>query len=113
MSDVYHDIINWMKNNGIDIGLVVSGTMGGFVKTNSLKKLPIWQRLTIISTGAVCATYLTPLVISIIGWSSDHAFGLGFLIGYMGLSVTELFAYWLHNKLDNKLNKPNKPDKEN
>lgn len=100
MNDIVEEVNTWLRSIGIDFSLFLAGAMGGFVKNSSVKKLPIWERILIVCSGAATATYLTPIIISIIGWKTEHTYGVAFLVGYLGLSIVEGLANVIHSKLN-------------
>jgi hypothetical protein len=100
MNSEVNEIVTWLKNNGIDPSLFLAGAMGGFVKNGSERELSVWERIFIICSGAASATYLTPLIASLVGWNNEHLYGLAFVVGYLGLSLVEVLAHIVHKKMN-------------
>jgi hypothetical protein len=77
---------------GINLGLSFAGLAGSLVMIG--KKAFSWKKALItIPSGVFSANYLTPLVLDGLGMQSEHAsYGIAFLMGYIGLKGTEIFA---------------------
>ena len=100
MQEYMETFATWLKTIGINPGLLLSGSLGGFISTNKVKHLPFWERVLIVSAAAFCANYLTPIVIGFLNWEGDSLYGLGFIIGYLGLSTLELVAIKVHSHIE-------------
>lgn len=77
---------------GINLGLSFAGLAGSLVMIG--KKAFSWKKALItIPSGVFSANYLTPLVLDGLGMQGEHAsYGIAFLMGYIGLKGTEIFA---------------------
>lgn len=85
MKQLLHDL-------GINLGLSFAGFAGSLVMIG--KKAFSWRKaLLTIPSGVFSANYLTPLVVDALGMQGGSAeYGIAFIMGYLGLKGTEIFA---------------------
>ena len=85
MKQLLHDL-------GINLGLSFAGFAGSLVMIG--KKAFSWRKALItIPSGVFSANYLTPLVVDALGMQGGNAeYGIAFIMGYLGLKGTEIFA---------------------
>lgn len=87
------NIIDFLKNIGIDIAILIAGLSGGLVSLRKDEKLSMWQKILTVASGGLIATYLTPILVplaeKIVGENSNIEYGMGFVVGYMGLKSIE------------------------
>lgn len=85
MKQLLHDL-------GINLGLSFAGFAGSLVMIG--KKAFSWRKaLLTIPSGVFSANYLTPLVVDALGMQGGNAeYGIAFIMGYLGLKGTEIFA---------------------
>jgi hypothetical protein len=85
MKQLLHDL-------GINLGLSFAGFAGSLVMIG--KKDFSWKKaLVSIPSGVFSANYLTPLVVDALGMNGGSAeYGIAFIMGYLGLKGTEIFA---------------------
>ena len=87
-----------LKDLGINLPLILAGTIGGFVKTGAEKELGWQGRLTAVLSGGAIANYLTPFVVGWLDFSESSQYGFAFLLGFLGLKGVE----WIILKFQNK-----------
>lgn len=72
------------------LGLSKSATIGGFlgavVSLKLVEGLNLWQRATTVFGGALCAAYVTPLLLELITLSAKLEAAVAFLTGVFGMS---------------------------
>lgn len=85
MKQLLHDL-------GINLGLSFAGFAGSLVMIG--KKAFSWRKAILsIPSGVFSANYLTPLVVDALGMQGGNAeYGIAFIMGYLGLKGTEIFA---------------------
>jgi hypothetical protein len=85
MKQILHDL-------GINLGLSFAGFAGSLVMIG--KKEFSWKKaLVSIPSGVFSANYLTPIVVEGLGMQQGSAeYGIAFIMGYLGLKGTEIFA---------------------
>lgn len=49
--------------------------------------------------GGLSANYMTPLCLSVFSLDGAGGYGVGFLVGYSGMKIVELFIKILHSKI--------------
>lgn len=75
---------------GLNVSLMVAGAAGAFINFNRQKRLPFWERIFMIVSGALSASYLAPMVIEWLSISKqEETYGIAFLIGFGGLKSAE------------------------
>lgn len=72
---------------GIDPAHFIAGLAGAFVRSIIQGKKLTWELISFVVVGALCATYLTPLVVIYLAIANTP--GLAFGIGLIGMSVAE------------------------
>lgn len=96
---------------------IIAGAMGGVVRWITLQQ-GTWEGISSIVVGAICAVYLTPLVLpaltpvigSFVGDEANRAGFSGFIIGLSGITVAgffiDFFKAWSRKNLnDDEANK--------
>lgn len=80
----------------VALGLSKPATIGGFlgavVSLKLVEGLNLWQRFTTVLGGALCASYVTPLVLEVITLSTKLEAAVAFLIGVFGMSLVAAIA---------------------
>lgn len=97
------NVINFLREVGIDIAILIAGLSGGLVSLRKDEKMTVWQKIFTVMSGGLIATYLTPLLIplsvKLFGKGLKIEYGLGFVVGYMGLKAIEfIISKFLKNK---------------
>lgn len=103
-----YEIKQFLKDCGIDVGLLISGLFGAILLLSKEKNSKSWsQTLFGLIGGAASANYLTPMVINIMNLEQiDFQFGIAFLLGFLGLKGIEFVGSLL--KLPSEMNKKSK-----
>lgn len=83
-----YEILKFLKVLGIDVSLWVAGLFGALVNINRMGKLSKVEGFLYLVSGSATAVYITPLFIAFTGleFSLQTATGMGFVVGYMGLT---------------------------
>lgn len=86
-------MIKFLHDFGIEIVVLLSGLAGGLVSLRKESQISRSEKIMTVISGGLIANYMTPLVQPLIGkiWDVDISPGLGFILGYMGLSAIEYF----------------------
>lgn len=90
-----HDnsLINWLKEIGIDIGLLVSGLFGSLLMLGKHPNASIGASILSIIGGSASANYLTPVVVDFVNITNPrHGYGIAFILGFLGLKGIELVS---------------------
>ncbi|QRM54724.1 hypothetical protein [Sinorhizobium sp. BG8] len=84
---------------GIDPTHFIAGLAGAFVRAIVQNKKLTWELLSNVVVGALCATYLTPLIVLYAGIAATPglAFGIGLIGMYMAEGVLKLAQRWAAN----------------
>lgn len=84
---------------GIDPTHFIAGLAGAFVRAIVQNKKLTWELLSHVVVGALCATYLTPLIVLYVGIAATPglAFGVGLIGMYMAEGVLKLAHRWAVN----------------
>lgn len=72
---------------GINPAHLFAGVAGAFVRAVIQGKKLTWELVSFVLVGALCATYLTPVVVAYLGIAATN--GLAFGIGLIGMSLAE------------------------
>lgn len=87
------NFIKFLQELGIDFALLIAGLSGGLVSLRKDEKLTLWQKVLTVLSGGFIATYLTPIVVplieKVVGENNSIEYGVGFVVGYMGLKSIE------------------------
>jgi len=91
--------MQYLKNIGIDVGLLTSGLFGAILllSKNAAEDL----RTTILSLigGAASANYMTPIILDLFKINTPNAnYGIAFLLGFLGLKGVELVTEKMFGK---------------
>lgn len=81
------DIYEAFKYIGIDLGLLLSGLFGGVAFLSKPNDMTRWQKFFTVFAGIGTANYVTPIVIYITRIPDQFGYGLGFILGTMGLKA--------------------------
>jgi len=88
-------VLQFFKEIGIDLVLIVAGIFGGFVFVNKTDKLSTKQKIGTVISGGLTANYVTPLVADWMNLSENSLYGIAFFLGYGGLKLVEkLFLHF-------------------
>lgn len=96
------DLRQFLKSIGFEIAIFLAGIFGAFVSITKDKEMKRIERLTAIVSGGLIANYITPIFVKIVGLGISTSYGLGFVIGYMGLKSVEWLINYFHKKYDKK-----------
>lgn len=80
-------VSTFLATMGIDPAHFIAGLAGAFVRSIIQGKKLTWELISFVVVGALCATYLTPLVAMYLAIANTP--GLAFGIGLIGMSVAE------------------------
>lgn len=84
-----------LKQDGIDISLVIAGTFGSLMTMSSKAGLNIGRSILCIVGGAASANYITPLLLHIAHLDDDsvhYSYSVAFLLGFAGLRAVETIS---------------------
>lgn len=86
--------MKFLQELGWDLLVTVSGFAGGLYSLNKSPNLTMKQKVITVLSGGLVATYITPLVILFLGKFIKNvenvSYGVGFVVGYLGLKSIEL-----------------------
>lgn len=104
--------MNQNSNNsdfGIDFGLVTAGFFGALILALTTKNQTPGKAVTSILAGALCANYLTPVVLEFmpVGIQNNGKYGAAFIMGFIGLKTLELIYDFVSKKIKAKNGKIN------
>jgi hypothetical protein len=88
-----------MNKYGIDIALLVSGFAGAILFLKKIGEKSISSGFLSLISGSLCANYLTPFISDLLHISGDSRYGVGFVLGYIGLKGVEKIANKLLKKI--------------
>jgi len=77
----------FLTSIGINPAHLFAGLAGAFVRAVIQGNKLTWQLVSSVIVGALCATYLTPVVVMYLGIAATN--GLAFGIGLIGMSLAE------------------------
>ena len=82
---------------GISIGYLLAGFFGAFVfKAKGQFK---WYDFVVrLLSGALCANYITPIVLAVIPLLGGFSMGVAFIIGYGGVHVADTVLEFIKDK---------------
>ena len=94
---------------GLDLGLILAGFFGALLLALTTKNQTPGKAITSIFAGAVCANYLTPIVLNFMpDYIQDNGkYGTAFVMGFIGLKSLELIYDFVSNKIKAKKGKIN------
>lgn len=94
MQSPLYEIKQFLKDCGIDVGLLISGLFGAILLLSKEKTPKSWtQTLFGLIGGAASANYLTPMIIKTMNLQQiDFQFGIAFLLGFLGLKGIEFIC---------------------
>lgn len=84
----------FLTSIGINPAHLIAGVAGAFVRAIIQGKKLTWELVTFVLVGALCATYLTPVVVMYLGVAATN--GLAFGIGLIGMSLAEGVVKLVH-----------------
>ena len=104
--------MNQNTNNsdyGIDFGLIMAGFFGALVLAITTKNQTPGKAITSILAGALCANYLTPVVLNFmpVYIQNNGKYGTAFVMGFIGLKTLELVYDIVSKKIKSKKSKIN------
>jgi hypothetical protein len=88
-----------MNKYGLDIALLVSGFAGAILFLKKVGEKSIASGFISLLSGSLCANYLTPFISDLLQINGDSRYGVGFVLGYIGLKGVEKIANKLLKKL--------------
>lgn len=77
----------FLTSIGINPAHLIAGIAGAIVRAVIQGKKLTWDLISYVLVGALCATYLTPVVVMYFGIAATN--GLAFGIGLIGMSIAE------------------------
>ncbi len=83
---------------GIEIGLIFAGIAGAFVSLPKKKALTFVEKVFVVFSGGAIANYLTPVFADWMNAGDQSKYGMGFLVGYLGLKSIELSIDYVKSK---------------
>lgn len=94
-------ILEVAKLLGFELAVFIAGLAGALVSSSKLK-LSAWERVTAVLSGGFIANYLTPFFGNVLNFSENTNYGIGFLIGYIGMRSVEYAIDYIHEKFGAK-----------
>ena len=89
-----------MKEIGIQIAFLISGTFGAILMVGKNSANNIQQTILSIIGGMTSANYLTPIVVEFANLQNEKIQnGIAFIIGFLGLKLVEVVSDKLLNKI--------------
>lgn len=92
--DSFNSFENFLTKHGIDMGFLLSGFFGALLLSIKQKKQKISKSIACIFAGAMCANYLTPLILNVSPASIQDKgkYAVAFMMGYSGLKGLEIIV---------------------
>lgn len=88
-----------LQDLGFTIGYLLAGLCGAFV-FKPKGKFTWYDFIVRLISGALCANYLTPIVLIIIPMLSGFSMGIAFIVGYGGVHIADLILDFIKNKMN-------------
>lgn len=95
----------FLNEIGINLSIIIGGVIGGAIGRK--KDKPIAQQMGTVFVAAIAANYIAPVVIEIFNLSENTLAGMGFLIGYTGMSMLDYLLDSFKKKIDKKVDPNN------
>lgn len=92
----FNDFLNQI---GFELYAFFGGLAGAFVSQKGKKKT-FYERFTAVLSGGLIANYLTPLFLDFINLGERGAYGMAFILGFMGMAAVENFISYLQNRFE-------------
>jgi len=83
---------------GISVAALVPSFIGATLRTMRDQGKNFWEHVIGVISGVATAAFLTPFFIQVSGMPEQSEAGIGFGLGYMGLSVVEAAMEYLKKK---------------
>lgn len=83
---------------GISAAALVPSFIGASLRTVRDEGKNFWEHVIGVISGVATAAFLTPFFIQVAGMPEQSEAGIGFGLGYMGLSVVEAAMEYLKKK---------------
>lgn len=83
------EVRKYLEDFGIHLGLIIAGLFGAYLSVSINRELTVWQKVTVIVSGAATANYIAPVVFQYLNIGDKSQFGLAFLVGFSGLKSVE------------------------
>jgi hypothetical protein len=92
---------------GIDLGLISAGFFGALILALRTKNQTPGKAASAIFAGALCANYLTPILLNFMPkYIQDNGkYGAAFILGFVGLKTLELIYDFIVEKIKTKKGK--------
>lgn len=99
-------MIDFLKDVGINIGLIVAGFFGSLLMINKNSADNVKSTLASIVAGVASANYLTPIVIDMFAIQKQtYTLSIAFILGFLGLKGVEMItSKFMKNGNDSKSN---------
>jgi hypothetical protein len=95
-------MLEYLKELGIDVPLIMAGFSGGFATLLRNKSLKWSEKAVVLGSGGMSANYITPLLADFLKVSENTFLGLAFFVGFGGLKFVEYIFEKIHKKVDNE-----------
>ena len=95
-------MLEYLKEIGIDVPLIMAGFSGGFATLLRNKSLKWSEKAVVLGSGGMSANYITPLLADFLKVSENTFLGLAFFVGFGGLKFVEYIFEKIHKKVDNE-----------
>lgn len=85
---------------GFKLGFLLAGLCGAFV-LKPKGNFTWWEFGSRLISGALCANYITPIVLVVIPTLSNFGMGVAFIVGYGGIHIADAIVDFIKNKFTN------------
>lgn len=92
-------VLEALKYLGIETPLFLSGVSGAIVFLTKNTNMTRGEKFLQLLAGGLSANYITPLCLALFNLDEAGGYGVGFLVGYSGMKIVELFIKILHSKI--------------
>jgi hypothetical protein len=96
--NVLADWIQFFKSVGIDLFMYLAGVAGAIVSLPKQKAFTLIEKSFVILSGGLVSMYLAPVFADWMHAGTNTRYGLGFIVGYLGLKSVEMAIDWLKSR---------------
>lgn len=82
-------IKDFLEIIGINLTMVFGGFVGSVIMVKSQNEMDFKSQLLTITSGTLCANFMTPIFIDLFNLGESSQFGIAFILGYLGLKGME------------------------
>lgn len=92
----------WLLDHGFSVAFFIAGVFGSIASLLKSREMTFFERVVTILSGGGTAAYITPLVVDLANLSTGSSYGVGFIIGYVGLKSVEWVIEAIRSRIKNE-----------